>query len=126
MARLGLTVVDTTVLIDALRGIEQAQTWLRSLDRRLAASEISRVEVLRGLRSSEQAHAEALFRAFVWIPVDESIARRAGSLGREWRRRRDLAVPDLLIAATALELGALLATANVRDFPMFEGLTAPY
>jgi predicted nucleic acid-binding protein len=37
-----------------------------------------------------------------------------------------LNVPDLVIAATALELGAMLATANVRHFPMFAGLTPPY
>jgi len=33
---------------------------------------------------------------------------------------------DLIIAATALELSAPLATINVRHFPMFEGLRSPY
>jgi len=126
VAQRELIVVDTTVLIDALRGRESAQGWLRSVDRRLAASEISRVEVVRGLRSNEHTHAETLFRAFAWIPVDESIARRAGQLGREWRAKRELSVADLLIAATALEIGAELATANTRDFPMFAGLKPPY
>jgi predicted nucleic acid-binding protein len=126
VAHKGVALVDTTVLIDALRGSEPAQAWLRSIDHRLAASEVSRVEVLQGLRSNEFAHAEALFRAFAWIPIDESIARRAGALGREWRRRQALSVPDLLIAATALDLGANLATGNVQDFPMFADLRAPY
>jgi predicted nucleic acid-binding protein len=126
VAQRELTVVDTTVLIDALRGRESAQGWLRSVDRRLAASEISRVEVVRGLRSNEHTHVETLFRAFAWIAVDESIARRAGQLGREWRAKRELSVADLLIAATALEIGAELATANIRDFPMFAGLKPPY
>ncbi len=32
----------------------------------------------------------------------------------------------LLIGATALQLSAQLATLNVRHFPMFPGLEAPY
>ena len=59
------------------------------------------------------------------IPVTEAVARRAGALGRQWGRRTgDL--PDLLIAATALEAGLELVTLNVRDFPMFPGLQRPY
>jgi len=123
---LPLTVVDTTVLIDALRGQPAAQAFLLGVERRLLASEITRLEILRVLRSNERATAEAVFRALRWIPLDESIARRAGALGREWRRSHALAVADLAIAATALEFGADLATANVRHFPMFEGLRPPY
>ena len=38
----------------------------------------------------------------------------------------ELSTPDLVIAATALALGAQLATSNPRHFPMFTGLTPPY
>jgi hypothetical protein len=65
-------------------------------------------------------------RAISWVPLDEQIARRAGRLGRDFRRSHGLAVADLVIGATAQELGAQLATSNVRHFPMFPGLTAPY
>ena len=51
---LELTVIDTTVPIDILRGSEPAIAWVRSLDRRLVASEVTRVELLRGLRSHER------------------------------------------------------------------------
>ena len=124
---LELTVIDTTVPIDILRGSEAAIAWISSLDRRLVASEVTRVELLRGLRSHERAHAERLFAAFRWVGVTESIARRAGELGRTWRRsHRDIATIDLIIASTALELGARLATANVSHFPMFPDLAPPY
>jgi predicted nucleic acid-binding protein len=33
---------------------------------------------------------------------------------------------DLLIAATALEHRLIVVTRNVRHFPMFQGLMAPY
>ena len=90
-------------------------------------SEITRVEVLQGLRSPERRAAEALFATLSWADIDEGIARRAGELGRRWRRSHPgLAVVDLVIAATALELGQPLATLNVRHFPMFPRLKPPY
>lgn len=56
-------------------------------------------------------------------PVDETISRRAGELGR---RHRGIGVAGLLIAATALSYDATFATANVRHYPTFDGLAAPY
>ena len=124
---LELTVIDTTVPIDLLRGSEAAVAWIDTLDRRLVASEVTRVELLRGLRSHERGAAERLFAGLRWVGVTEPIARRAGELGRTWRRSHSgIATIDLIIAATALELGAELATANVRHFPMFPDLEPPY
>ena len=124
---LKLTVIDTTVPIDILRGSEAAIAWIDSLDRRLVASEVTRVELLRVLRSHERGAAERLFAGLRWVGVTEPIARRAGELGRTWRRSHPgIATIDLIIAATALELGAELATANVRRFPMFPALEPPY
>jgi predicted nucleic acid-binding protein len=119
--------LDTTVLIDVLRGDPAALAYVRGLDAVPVCSEISRIEVARGLSSSERLHAEELFRAMTWIPVDEPIARRAGELGRRWDRHRPgIALADLVIAATAEQTAAVLATANVRHFPMFEDLRPPY
>jgi predicted nucleic acid-binding protein len=119
-------VLDTTVLIDVLRGHRPALDYLRALDTPPICSEVSRVEVLRGLRAREREAGDALMRAVGWAPLDEAIARRAGALGRTWRRSHALALADLVIGATAMELGAELATSNVRHYPMFAGLTAPY
>jgi len=124
---LGLTLVDTTVVIDLLRGAQPAVDWADSIERRLVASEVTRVEVLRGLRSHERGAAERLFAAFRWEGVDESISRRAGELGRRWRRsHRAIGLADLLIASTAIEFDAELATSNVRHYPMFPDLAPPY
>jgi predicted nucleic acid-binding protein len=90
-------------------------------------SEVTRAEVIQGLRSPERRAAEALFGVFHWASVDEAISRRAGELGRRYRRSHpNLALADLLIAATALELGQDVATLNLRHFPMFPRLRAPY
>ena len=124
---LPLTVIDTTVMIDILRGHALAIDWAGTVPRRLVASEISRVEIIRGLRSKERPEAERLFSSLRWRAIDESIARNAGELGRRWRRsHRSIGTADLVIAATALELGAPLATSNVRHYPMFPELAPPY
>jgi predicted nucleic acid-binding protein len=124
---LELIVIDTTVPIDILRGHPPAIAWAGGLDRRMVASELTRTEILRGLRSHERGAAERLFGGIRWVPVTESIARRAGELGRTWRRsHRTLGTVDLIVAATALELDAPLATANIRHFPMISGLLPPY
>jgi predicted nucleic acid-binding protein len=120
-------VFDTSVLIDILRGDADALAYVRAVEDVPVCSEVSRIEVARGLRSPERSRAERLFRSLSWAPVDETIARRAGELGRRWDRHRPgIAVADLVIAATADVIDGELATANVRHFPMFDGLRAPY
>lgn len=120
-------VFDTSVLIDILRNDTAALAYVRSVQEVPACSEVTRVEVMRGLRSAERAAAEQLFRALRWVPVDEPVARRAGEFGRRWDRHRPgVSLADLVVAATAREIEAELATTNVRHFPMFEGLQPPY
>lgn len=121
-----MILLDTTVLIDVLRGHRPALDYLRSLDEPPACSEITRVELMRGLRHPERDAAEGLMRAVRWSAVDEHIARRAGALGRTWRRSHSLATSDLIIAATANELGVPLATSNTKHYPMFPELAPPY
>lgn len=89
-------------------------------------SEISRIEVIRGLRSPERSAAEALFAGVDWAEVTQPIARSAGELGRQYRASHGLAVADLVVAATSRHVGAVLATHNLRHYPMFAGLAVPY
>lgn len=120
-------VLDTTVLIDVLRGHAAAVNYLLALEDVPVCSEVSRVEVLRGLRSAERKPAEQLFQRLRWAEVDESVARTAGELGRGLRRSHTgIGVADLIIAATAERVGLPLATTNVRQFPMLKGVRAPY
>jgi predicted nucleic acid-binding protein len=123
-----VTVVwDTSIIIDVLRGHPPAVSFARSLGEIPVCSEITRVEVLRGIRSGERAPTERLLASLQWVGLDEPTARRAGELGRRWRRSHPgIATADLVIAATVEELGARLSTANVRHFPMFADLRPPY
>lgn len=121
--------VDTSVLIDYLRGHAGAADRLhheRAIGP-LNASEITRLEVLAGMRPAEAAPTRSLLSALRWHPLDTDIAETAGELGRRWLpSHRGLDGADLAIAATALRLDAELLTTNLRHFPMFAGLRRPY
>jgi predicted nucleic acid-binding protein len=122
-------VVDTSVLIDHLRGDQRASEALRNWrsEGELNASEITRIEVLAGMRAHEEARTRRVLGALVWHPVDESVAEIAGALGREWLpSHNSIDAADLAIAALAVRLEARLKTRNIRHFPMFPGLTQPY
>ncbi|WP_127131623.1 type II toxin-antitoxin system VapC family toxin [Georgenia sp. SYP-B2076] len=122
-------VVDTSVLIDVLRGNTAAAAVLREARTvgPLHASEVTRLEVLAGMRAPEEGATRALLGVLTWHPLDEELAELAGSLGRAWLPgNHGIDSADLAIAATAVALGAHLLTRNVRHFPMFEELSSPY
>jgi predicted nucleic acid-binding protein len=121
--------VDTSVLIDYLRGHPQAGELLeaeRAVEP-LHASEITRLEILAGMRPHEEEGTRLLLSTLEWHPVDDEVAEAAGALGRQWlASHHTIDSADLAIAATAIRNGSRLLTRNVRHFPMFTDLQPPY
>lgn len=118
------TVFDSTVLIAHLRGDDRATALLiaRRREERLV-SVVSRVEIEGGMRSAERADVARLFGVVTMVPVSDAIAQRAGAHLRAHRRsHQGIDLADYLIAATVDVHDAVLATLNVKHFPMFEGL----
>lgn len=90
-------------------------------------SVLTRTEVIAGVRTHEEAGVAALLAAFAWLPVESAIADRAGRYAQRYSRsHRGIDVVDFVIAATADVANATLLTRNIKHFPMFDGLTAPY
>ena len=119
--------LDGDVLVDYLRGLPAAGRYVDGLTVTPTCSEVTRVEVLRGMRSHERRVTERFLATIRWVGVDEEISTLAGDLGRRFRRSHGaLGVADLVIAATAERHKLPLATLNVRHFPMFPGLEPAY
>jgi predicted nucleic acid-binding protein len=122
--------IDTTIAVDHLRGARSATDLLATLISEgeiLVASEITRFELLAGVRKSELEPLESFFTSMAWAPIDEGISRAAGTLAHRLRRSHSgIDDADYVIAATAMILEADLLTTNVRHFPMIKGLRAPY
>jgi predicted nucleic acid-binding protein len=79
------------------------------------------------MRPAEEQQTRSLLSTLRWHPLDEEVAERAGELGREWLpSHHGIDGADLAIAATTTLLNAQLLTMNVRQFPMFAGLSRPY
>lgn len=63
-------------------------------------------------------NAERLFEKVIKIPLDEKIAKSAGEL----MRKKEIFGFDAIVAATALELGAQVATSNTKDFSKIKNI----
>ncbi len=122
------TVFDTSLLIEHLRGDGRATDLLQSVanDERLA-SVLTRVELEGGMKSGERAQVASLLDVLRLLPVTDAVARRAGELLRRYRRSHTgIDLVDYVVAATAELNDARVVTLNVRHFPMFKGLRAPF
>jgi predicted nucleic acid-binding protein len=118
------SLLDTTVLIDALRG-RPAADRVRQL--RAAGDDVPYVsainveEIVRGLRDGEEAQVARLVDGLRLAPIARAEAERAGRWRRQFAARGvTLSQADCLIAAAALGVGARLITGNPKDFPMTE------
>jgi predicted nucleic acid-binding protein len=113
--------LDSTVLIDALRG-RPAANRLRTLRRHGDepwTCAISIEEIWRGLLPGEQAAARRLLRGLRCAPLGTSEGIRAGGWRRQFAAREiTLHQADCLIAAATASIEAHLATGNPADFPM--------
>jgi predicted nucleic acid-binding protein len=113
--------LDTTVLIDVLRGRGAAGRLLslRSAREVPYVCCINVEEIWRGLLPGEEDGAAQLVDGLRLAPLGVAEGRRAG----RWRREAaasgtTLSQADCLIAAAAVGVGARLATGNPRHFPM--------
>ena len=124
-----MILVDTDVLVHHLRGSPVATEWLleRRAEAPLTISAVTVAEITGGMRADERRETWRLLAAFRVESVTDGIARLAGGLRREYRASHSgIGIADYLIAATATVLGYELATLNVRRFPMFAELAAPF
>lgn len=117
--------LDTTVLIDFLRGRPAIVDAVKSMVRdghQLSLCCINVAELYSRMSVGEQAAAASLVESLEYLDVSLAAARRAGNWRYGLARQGvTVATADAIVAATAYEHGTQLVTKNVRDFPM-EGL----
>ncbi len=115
--------LDTTVLIDALRGRDAADRLraLRAVSNPPCVCAVNVEELWRGARRGEEAAIRRLLRGLRVAPL----GLEEGELAGRWRRDFGakgitLSQADCLVAAAAVRSGSRLATGNPKDFPMRE------
>lgn len=121
--------LDTSVLVDHLRGDDRATTLVTRLFRagEVIGSVMTRAEVLAGMRAAEKRATNRLLNTLTWIPVDVHIADQAGALARRYRTSHPgVDTVDYVIAATVAITDAVFYTRNIKHFPMIKGLRDAY
>lgn len=106
-----LAVFDTNIVIDALNGVEQADTEYSRFERVLI-SRITWMEVLVGAEGDDTELRDFMESHFEIIPLDLPVAETAVQLRRKYRIR----LPDAIIWGTAQANEAILITRNTKDF----------
>lgn len=115
--------LDTTVLIDVLRGRPAAERVraLRDTGQTPWICAVNAEEVLRGARSTEERIMTRFLGGMRLARLELIEGERAGRWRREYAARGvTLSQADCLIAAAAIGVGARLATGNPKHFPMPE------
>ncbi len=129
-------ILDTTILIACERRGESVQSLLERSraahgEFDLALSTVSAIELTHGIyrarsdsdRDRRRSFAEDVFNGLAVYPVTLDIAQLAGKIEGQ-QAAKGIAIPfqDLVIGATALNMGFDVATLNTKHFQLIPGL----
>ena len=118
-------VVDSSILIDHLRGGSSLLNFLKDIDSNasLYLPTIVLFELFAGQSTKDTSVRQKILRLTTKlqkIDLTENIAERAGQLYRDISD--NLGAPDYIIAATSLEIGAEIVTLNNKHFAKIPGV----
>jgi predicted nucleic acid-binding protein len=120
-----LVFVDTDILIDVGRGIDEAATCLQAIEQQstMAISVVTQMELIVGCRNKSELNAlEHFLDRFAIVSINDNISQTAVDLLKRYRLSHGLLIADALIAATAIFEDSSLISKNQRDYRFIESL----
>jgi predicted nucleic acid-binding protein len=116
--------LDTSILIDVLRGYKPARDWVNSIPEAVQfVSVVTAAELLSGCRNrAEQRSIERELALYQVIWLDEDTSRTALQFYQRFHLSHGVGFLDCLIAATTMMLGLRLMTLNLKHFASFPNL----
>lgn len=121
-----IVLADTSVLIDFFRKKDKTGSRLVQLvnDRyHYCISSITTFEIYTGATPEQLAYWNQFLKRTHVLDFDRYTARTAAELQQQLKRKRKLiAIPDLLIASTAMAHHLPIATLNTKHFNRIDGL----
>jgi len=121
------TILDTCIIIDYLRGKAEAVQFLEELDTRPYISLLTISELYAGMKNKKEEKACVLLMEYLDVlPINETIAQEGGIICNKYRKSHGTGVVDALLAATAIKYDLILATHNLKHFPMINKIVVPY
>jgi len=125
VGQVDMIILDTDVLIDAARCIDDAVNCLQKIEDKfsLAISVVTQLELIIGCRNKKELKSLALFlQRFEIISLSEQISDMAVYLLKTYRLSHGLLIADALIAATAIVVNAQMISKNQKDYRFIEHL----
>jgi len=118
---------DTDVLIDFLRGYQQAVDFININASQIILSTIVIAELYAGVRGKQELTILNNFVSlFDVIPMNSEIAKIGGLYKRDFGKSHGVGLADAIIAATCHSKNAQLKTLNIKHYPMIENLEPAY
>jgi len=116
-------VLDTNILIEILKNNRIIIEKLELFDTTFYISSITVMELYYGaLNKVELFQLKKFIALFHVIEINENISTISTELIFEYAKSHNLAIPDSLIASTAISLNSKLLTLNLKDFRYIDGL----
>jgi len=116
--------LDTTVIIDCLRGRKEAVDFLTKIASDgsvVGCCAINIVEVYAGMRENERQVTKKFLDSLEYYEITRDLAELAGGYKREYTEKGiTLSLSDVMIAAVAISNNLTLVTCNLRHYPMPE------
>ncbi len=115
---------DTNILVELYKNNPTVINEMRKIGmNQIAISIITQAELYYGaIDKVEFARIQKHLNLINKIPIDEQISAQFIQLMGRYSLSHKLAIPDALIAATALVYDMSLYTLNLKDFRFIEGL----
>jgi len=122
-----LLLPDTDVLIDFLRGYQQAVDFINTNASQMILSTIVIAELYAGVRGKQELTILNDFVSlFDVIPMNSEIAKIGGLYKRDFGKSHGVGLADAIIAATCHSKNAQLKTLNIKHYPMIKNLEPAY
>ncbi len=119
--------LDTCILIDYFRGNEKAAQFLEELDAPPFLSALTVAELYAGVREGkERTLLDNMVQHFPIVPLNDEAAIKGGLYRRQYGKSHGVGIVDALLASSAECKDLILATVNVKHFPMLENVYSPY
>lgn len=121
--------IDTDVLIDHLRGVEAATSFLEQKinDAHVYIAAITVAELFSGVRDGqEKLCLEQFLDLFNIVTIEQVVASKGGLFRRDYGKSHGVGLADAIISASADSIAATLVTLNKKHFPMQNNILVPY
>lgn len=119
--------IDTDVVIDYLRGLEDAKNFIASLPKQVYISAITVAELHVGVRNGKERAALIEFLdTLETIALDAELAAEGGLLRRDYGKSHGVGLNNALIAATVLKNRLQLVTLSSKHYPVVKNVLVPY